>query len=166
VASSQHSRVRCLLSLNRPCYSRLGMIKCFYSLDAEWICAKKDWQKVQKRAKERRSSVSVPQEHTADHPELRDPVLNDVVSEPPVEPKDEAGHHSSSSKETSRDSAAYQPEMDEMRCILYAHGGTVWLPSSQDDGRIKVVCTRRLLLWQCRPGTVSSFRRCNRCTKT
>ena len=29
----------------------------------------------------------------------------------------------SSDDEPSRDSGSYQPEMDEMRCILYAHGG-------------------------------------------
>ena len=29
----------------------------------------------------------------------------------------------SSDDESSRDSGSYQPEMDEMRCILYAHGG-------------------------------------------
>jgi hypothetical protein len=29
----------------------------------------------------------------------------------------------SSDDEPSRDSGSYQPEMDEMRCVLYAHGG-------------------------------------------
>ena len=33
---------------------------------------------------------------------------------PPLAPND---------REPTRDSTAYQPEMDEMRCILYSHGG-------------------------------------------
>ena len=67
----------------------------------------------------------MPHEDTAGQPESRDHVLNDVVSEPPVEPEGESGDQGAASrkKEAPRDSAAYQPEMDEMRCILYAHGG-------------------------------------------
>ena len=94
-----------------------------FRLDAEWITAKKDWQNAQKRAKEREGSVASPQKHTAKHPELRVPISNGVISGPPPELGSEAGAPSQNS-ETSRDSAAYQPEMDEMRCILYSHGGT------------------------------------------
>jgi hypothetical protein len=106
------------------------IIHTFYRLDAEWISAKKDWQNAQKRDKERRNSVAVPQEPTAERPEPSGPLMADVVSEPP---EGEASQKSpaSNSKGKSRDSAEYQPEMDEMRCILYAHGGTPTL--SQDD---------------------------------
>src|SRR6266702_1245426 len=102
-----------------------GVYTYFYRLDAEWISAKKDWQDAQKRAKERRGSVASPQEHPAERPEHRDPILNGPGSGPPMELEDEAGPPSAApkDKETPRDSAAYQPEMDEMRCILYSHGG-------------------------------------------
>jgi hypothetical protein len=71
-------------SLHRSCCLTLGIAKfhAFYRLDAEWISAKKDWQDAQKRAKEHRASVAVPQEHTAERPEPSDPILNDVVLEP------------------------------------------------------------------------------------
>jgi hypothetical protein len=107
------------------------IIHTFYRLDAEWISAKKDWQNAQKRDKERRNSVAVPQEPTAERPEPNRPVLTDVVSEPPEGSQTSSA---SNSKGKTRDSAEYQPEMDEMRCILYAHGGTPTL--SQDDCRL------------------------------
>jgi hypothetical protein len=71
---------------------------------------------------------TVPLEHTAECPELLDPILNDVVLELPLDGK--VGHPSegSNSKETPRD---YQPEMNETRCLLYAHGGMVPLVSSR-----------------------------------
>ena len=120
MADSRHSRVRAFFSC-----SVLLFDAYLYRLDAEWISAKKDWQNAQRRAKERRGSVATPQEHTAERPQPSDPILNDVVSEPPPTLESEAGHQSaaSNSKGKSRDSAEYQPEMDEMRCILYAHGG-------------------------------------------
>ena len=103
---------------------------CLFRLAAEWISAKKDWQNAQKRNKERRSSVSVAAARgaTAERPRPSGPILTDVVSEPPQKLEGEANHShqstASNSKERSRDGATYQPEMDEMRCILYAHGGT------------------------------------------
>ena len=119
--------------LHRSGSLTFGIAKIFmpsFRLDAEWISAKKDWQEAQRRAKEH-GSVDVPQEHTAERSEPGDPISSDVVSEPPPKLEGEASHQStaSKSKETSRDSAAYQPEMDEMRCILYAHGGMVTLIS-------------------------------------
>jgi hypothetical protein len=116
VASSRHSRVRSL-SLNSFCC----FTTAFSRLDAEWISTKKDWQDAKRRAKERQGSDTVPQEHTVERPAPLDPILNDIVLELPL--NGEAGHPGLNSKETSRDSAEYQPEMDEMRCILYAHGG-------------------------------------------
>ena len=91
-------------------------------MDAEWISAKKD---TQKRAKERHGPVAAPKDHTPERPEPGGPILNDIMLEPLFKLEGEDGYPSaaSNSKETSADSAAYQPEMDEMRCILYAHGG-------------------------------------------
>ncbi|KAF8261460.1 hypothetical protein EI94DRAFT_1745923 [Lactarius quietus] len=101
-------------------------------LDAEWISAKKDWQKAQRRSKEREGSAAAPQEHTAERPELRDHILNGVASGPLPELEGDAGVHSKNS-ETSRDNAEYQPEMDEMRCILYSHGGGYYFGSVDQE---------------------------------
>jgi acetyl esterase/lipase len=100
-------------------------------LDAEWISTKKDWQDAKRRAKERQGSDTVPQEHTVERPAPLDPILNDIVLELPL--NGEAGHPGLNSKETSRDSAEYQPEMDEMRCILYAHGGGYYFGSVDQE---------------------------------
>ncbi|KAI9441922.1 hypothetical protein H4582DRAFT_1811008 [Lactarius indigo] len=101
-------------------------------LDAEWISTKKDWQSAQRRAKERRGSTAVPQEPTAERPELH---LPNAASEPPLSPGAEAGHQSGAptSNDTSRDSATYQPEMDEMRCILFSHGGGYYFGSVDQE---------------------------------
>ena len=117
-----------------------------------WITAKKDWQNAQRRTKERERPVASPPKHTAVHPEVHLPISNGVVSGPPPELGSEASTPLQNS-ETSPDSAAYQPEMDEMRCILYAHGGTDPLILSC---WFNVLCTRWLLLWQRGSGTVSS----------
>ena len=126
-----------------------------YRLDAEWISAKKDWQDAKRRAKERKSSDNVPQEHTADLPEPRDPILNDIILELPLNGEADHPSEGSNGKEQSRDSADYQPELDEMRCILYAHGGMV--PIIPRRLLVDIVCLRRILLWQCGPGAVSPF---------
>ncbi|KAH9167117.1 alpha/beta-hydrolase [Lactarius sanguifluus] len=101
-------------------------------LDAEWVSTKKDWKSAQRRAKERRGSTAVPQEHSAERPERHRP---SAVPEPPLSPVGEAGHQSGSSKnnETPRDSATYQPEMDEMRCILFSHGGGYYFGSVDQE---------------------------------
>jgi hypothetical protein len=121
VAGSRRQRVRAIighavLTLNFHAFDRV---------DAEWISAKKDWQDAQKRAKEGQGPVAAPKDHRPERPEPGDPILNDIVLEPLLKLEGEAGHPSvaSNSKGASTDSASYQPEMDEMRCILYAHGG-------------------------------------------
>ncbi|KAH8984796.1 alpha/beta-hydrolase [Lactarius hatsudake] len=99
-------------------------------LDAEWVSTKKDWKSAQRRAKERRSSTTAPQEHAAERPELHHP---SGVPEPLLSPGGEAGHQASKNNETPRDSATYQPEMDEMRCILFSHGGGYYFGSVDQE---------------------------------
>ena len=122
VAGSRHSRVRASCSLLVMLFNPWP--RRWRRLDAEWISTKKDWQDAQRRTKEHRGSAAASQEHTTEPPEPRDPIVNGVVSGLPPELEGEAGA-ASKNAETSRDSAEYQPEMDEMRCILYAHGGMV-----------------------------------------
>ena len=141
MAGSRHSRVCVYISLIRSSYLR--------------ITAKQDGQNAQKHAEERGGSVASPQKHKAEHPEVRLPISNGVVSGPPPEVESEAGAPSQN-PETSRDSAAYQPEMDKMRCILYAHGGMEPLILSCWFNVLQV-CTRWLLLWQLKNGKLLSF---------
>ena len=64
------------------------------SVDAEWITMKKDWQEAKKRSKAQQK------EHRS---RSRHPPGDDARGDDKP--------------------AAYDPEMDKMRCILYAHGG-------------------------------------------
>jgi hypothetical protein len=69
----------------------------FYgSIDAQWIVAKKDWREAKKRYKEQEGKSYL---NTTGNGISVD---NLNVSEEPGE---------------------YQKDMDDMRCILYAHGG-------------------------------------------
>lgn len=99
----------------------------FGRLDAEWISAKKDWQEKKRHAKEHTRG-----KHPTEGLGLRDSSLECITLSPVQEPGDEESHQpasgsspapASSDDEPSRDSGSYQPEMDEMRCVLYAHGG-------------------------------------------
>lgn len=73
-------------------------------VDAEWITARKDWQEAKRKykAQQRKESkeMSTGEAGTASVPET-----------PPVEGKDDESE------------AGYSPDMDEMRCVLWSHGG-------------------------------------------
>ncbi|CDO75842.1 hypothetical protein BN946_scf184346.g3 [Trametes cinnabarina] len=77
-------------------------------VDAEWIVAKRDWQEAKKRQKTRQASTSSPS-RDAGAPSLDTRNLNQEIP------------------------ATYQPEMDEMRCILYAHGGGYYFGSIDQE---------------------------------
>lgn len=94
-------------------------------VDAEWMAAKKDWDNAEKRfrAHERQRSSTSDSQRTSSL---------------------EGGVHPDASGD-------YQPEMDEMRCILYAHGGNPSLGSIPNANTV-LIChvIRRLLLWEYR----------------
>ena len=85
------------------------------SVDAEWIVAKKDYQEAKKKQKAREMSMSTSSAGPQDSE-------NASQEMPP----------------------SYQPEMDEMRCVLYAHGGTCLCRMGL---RIILSISRWLLLW-------------------
>jgi hypothetical protein len=82
-------------------------------VDAEWIIEKKDWQQ------------SVLQERSATTPASREKAnggagpSNTSASSPP-------GDYGMGARSTG-DANAHRPEMDEMRCLLWAHGGWFYL---------------------------------------
>lgn len=100
-------------------------------MDAEWITAKKDWQEAKRRAKEQQElrkqnskknrSLSIRLNGKSKAPETVPPEMLDGNG-------NVGGEASSAQKDGSLDddeqNGTYQPEMDEMRCILYSHGGT------------------------------------------
>jgi len=95
-------------------------------LDAEWISAKKHWQDAQRRAKGQDSLVNARQNDSTEGLGLRNTSSEEATSMTFPESESEENHESQaapSNNEPSRDSGSYQPEMDDMRCILYAHGG-------------------------------------------
>lgn len=100
---------------------------CRGRLDAEWISAKKHWQDVQRRANEQGSLANPRQNDSTEGLGLRNTSLERATSTAFPESESEENHESQpapSNNEPSRDSGSYQPEMDDMRCILYSHGGT------------------------------------------
>lgn len=74
-------------------------------VDAEWIAAKKDWKEAKRRHKMAQEKERC---DSAEH--------NRASSSAPDDAQQQAGVASDASSH-------YQPEMDEMRCILFAHGG-------------------------------------------
>lgn len=76
------------------------------SVDAQWITGRKDWRQAKKRRKRRQAQTA----HNAGE-----------------DPHSNPGAHSGSLKGDVDDT--YEKYMDEMRCILYLHGG-VSLPLS------------------------------------
>lgn len=115
-----------MLRLEKPGLVYLTSAR-FGRLDAEWISAKKDWQDAERRAKEQTR-----RKRPVGGLGLGESSLEDIPFSSVQESEGEESHRhapapapapASSDDEPSRDSCSYQPEMDEMRCILYAHGG-------------------------------------------
>lgn len=64
------------------------------SVDGQWITAKKDWREAKRRHKSQRKQ-------------------KDSATQPPLD----------SDNPKQSDASVYEQSMDEMRCILYLHGG-------------------------------------------
>ncbi|KAI9441920.1 alpha beta-hydrolase [Lactarius indigo] len=91
-------------------------------IDAEWIMDKRDWKEARRREKaaamaERTGSVG-----ESGSPGTSPPLLS-PVSSPESSPPPPPGVHARVSTDDTEASGAYRPEMDEMRCLLWAHGG-------------------------------------------
>ena len=104
------------------------------SVDGEWIVTKKDWQEAEKRHKaheKQRSSSGKNSRKSESTPVTPPPGL---------------------AEETAAPNEPDMNEMDEMRCILYTHGGksTTYLTLSQK----LTYLYRRLLFWQCGSGEI------------
>ncbi|KAH9856007.1 alpha/beta-hydrolase [Lenzites betulinus] len=85
-------------------------------IDAEWIVAKKDWQEAKRRQKARDAST-----------DGGTPSLDAAAAQQPQEMPE-----------------TYQPEMDEMRCILYAHGGGYYFGSFDQERYVMQRLARKI----------------------
>ena len=74
-------------------------------IDSQWIVAKKDWREAKKRSKEQDKKDNE--------------TSNKQKGSKMPYGADYAGNDSDDTE-----SGTYQQDMDEMRCILYSHGGT------------------------------------------
>jgi hypothetical protein len=112
-------------------------------LDAEWITAKKHWQDAQRRAKEQSAPTDASKSGST---EGRNISLDNTTSTAVPESESEDNHESppALSDTEPRDSGSYQPEMDDLRCILYSHGGMNLSPFIWP---FLISKSRGLLLW-------------------
>ncbi|KAI0790560.1 hypothetical protein C8Q75DRAFT_806462 [Abortiporus biennis] len=85
-------------------------------VDAEWIVAKKDWAEAKKKAKAHKKTPTSSSR----------PSVERSQSLPHIDSEGSDGNGETSSEH-------YQPEMDEMRCILYAHGGGYYFGSVDQE---------------------------------
>jgi hypothetical protein len=115
-------------------------------LDAEWITAKKHWQDAQRRAKEQSAPTDGSKSGSTEGHDLRDISLENTTSTAVPESESEDNHESPPALNDTepRDSCSYQPEMDDLRCILYAHGG---MNLSPPIWPLLISKSRGLLLW-------------------
>ncbi|KDQ50918.1 hypothetical protein JAAARDRAFT_199615 [Jaapia argillacea MUCL 33604] len=84
-------------------------------VDAEWITAKKDWQEAKKRQSHQKSRSS-----------------DRNSSENPRSP-DSSGDSNGKGSDNIPEPGVYNSEMDEMRCILYFHGGGYYFGSVDQE---------------------------------
>ncbi|GJE91355.1 alpha/beta hydrolase [Phanerochaete sordida] len=87
-------------------------------VDAEWIAAKKDWREAKRRYK---AAQERERQSSGEH------------SRAPTTAPSEASSQPSQNGVPADSSPHYQPEMDEMRCILYAHGGGYYFGSVDQE---------------------------------
>jgi hypothetical protein len=115
-------------------------------LDAEWISAKKDQRDAKRRHKGQTDSSTAPPKRptgTLGHLKEDDTIFASSAQSESEEP----ALAPSSGNEPPRESGAYHPEMDEMRCVLYAHGGMNLLSSFFIILKVKIKAAITLEVW-------------------
>jgi hypothetical protein len=77
-----------------------------HSIDAEWLMEKKDWRQSMRKE----SAAATDPAGSSNATSTADPTGGSSPTGAGVDGADDAN--------------TYQPEMDEMRCLLWAHGGS------------------------------------------
>ena len=81
-----------------------------HSIDAEWIMEKKDWRQSTRQG---RDAAGAPAGSS-----------NTTSAASPANGTSPSRNQGTSADGADDDTDAYQPEMDEVRCLLWAHGGS------------------------------------------
>ncbi|TFY75920.1 hypothetical protein EWM64_g8092 [Hericium alpestre] len=121
-------------------------------VDAEWITAKKDWQEAKRRTREEQERANPEAKLSKFRRSFKQspktPIKRDAKGHPTLTPikagdgkqkEEDAKQATPDSQEKapahegSEDGGTYQPEMDEMRCILYSHGGGYYFGSVDQE---------------------------------
>lgn len=85
----------------------------FISVDAQWITAKKDWREAKKRYKMHQNQMSDAEPGSFQPSEQPARTLNGNMS------------------------GTYEKHMDEMRCVLYIHGGKSFGSDSHQSSEVR-----------------------------
>src|SRR6266702_772750 len=109
------------------CFLPLGVLmgacaSTLRSIDAEWVMDKRDW----KEAKRREKASAAAEKTRGGGGESGSGSAGASTSPPPLSPVSPSSSSSGAHVPASADdveASAYRPEMDEMRCLLWAHGG-------------------------------------------
>ena len=104
---------------------------------------KRDWKEARRREKTATAGAKTQ-------------TLGDSASSSPQPPSSSSGAHTQASTEDP-EANAYHPEMDEMRCLLWAHGGLDPYPLCADSVgclRVYAFSRRWLLFWERKSGKV------------
>ncbi|KAH8984792.1 alpha beta-hydrolase [Lactarius hatsudake] len=96
-------------------------------IDAEWIMDKRDWKEATRREK---AAAAAEKSQTR---ESGSPDAGASTSLSPMSSSSSSGAHVGVSADDTDASAAYRPEMDEMRCLLWAHGGGYYFGSINQE---------------------------------
>ncbi|KAH8985536.1 alpha beta-hydrolase [Lactarius akahatsu] len=96
-------------------------------IDAEWIMDKRDWKEARRREK---AAAATEKSQTR---ESGSPGAGASTSLSPLSSSSSSGAHARVSTNDTEASAAYRPEMDEMRCLLWAHGGGYYFGSVNQE---------------------------------
>jgi hypothetical protein len=95
----------------------MGACASVYRLDAEWVMDKRDWKEAQRREKAAATGEKIP-------------TPGESASASPQSPSSSPSSGANTQASTDDPGTnAYPPEMDEMRCLLWAHGGLDPYPS-------------------------------------
>ncbi|KAH8984794.1 Alpha/Beta hydrolase protein [Lactarius hatsudake] len=96
-------------------------------VDAEWIMDKRDWKEARRREK---AAAAAEGTQTSESPGAG-AAGSTCLS--PLSPLSSPGEHTRVGTDDSEATAAYRPEMDEMRCLLWAHGGGYYFGSVDQE---------------------------------
>ncbi|KAH9066003.1 Alpha/Beta hydrolase protein [Lactarius deliciosus] len=96
-------------------------------IDAEWIMDKRDWKEARRREK---AAAAAEGTQTSESPGA---CAAGSTCLSPLSSPSSPGAHTRVSTDDSEATAAYRPEMDEMRCLLWAHGGGYYFGSVDQE---------------------------------